>query len=192
MSNHPSANNQSGQSAARDLLIVAAVILAVAAMSMSAYILWSNQKNATPPADKAYLEQIKSRLPPAGEGGLAAPASGAGNNNAAGAGAALGPETQIISGVLAEINSESVVVAEKNDNKQTTVRLGSDVKITYNNQPFDRSRFYIGDQLEITVVKENDLWQARQVKVIVSANPATPAPVPKTPNVRPDGSIKPL
>jgi hypothetical protein len=185
-------SNQSGQSSARDLLIVVAIVLAVAALVMVAFIFLRN-KNTALPDKNGYLEQIKKQLPATGSAGTTGESRESADVTGAGT-TSLVPQEEIRSfqAVLTGIAADSLTLMEKGGNKQITVYLEPTTNIIYNNEKFERSRFYIGDQLEATVVKRAGNWQAREIKVIVSANPATPAPVPKTPNVQPDGSIKPL
>ncbi|OGY91843.1 MAG: hypothetical protein A3H70_00460 [Candidatus Komeilibacteria bacterium RIFCSPLOWO2_02_FULL_48_11] len=101
---------------------------------------------------------------------------------------------QIVRGVLTVINPETISVATEGANQKIEISLRPETTITYQNKAFDRSRFYIGDQLEITARPAAGTLVAETITVLVSASPATPAPLPPvTPqNIQPDGSIKPL
>ncbi|MDP1709272.1 MAG: hypothetical protein Q8L21_00085, partial [Candidatus Komeilibacteria bacterium] len=106
-------------------------------------------------------------------------------------------EAEIINtviGVLTGILPDTLEITEKSTSNKITIGLTADTVIMYNGQNFDRSRLYIGDQLEIKTKKEGTAWRARQITVLVSASPETPAAMPQiTPqNIRPDGSVKPL
>lgn len=102
--------------------------------------------------------------------------------------------SQIVRGVLIVISPETITVNAESTNQRIEISLRPETTITYQNQVFDRSRFYVGDQLEITARPEAGTLVAETITVLVSASPATPAPLPQiTPqNIRPDGSIKPL
>lgn len=177
-------DNQQAQAAARDVLIAAAIVLAVAALAMATFI-WLKSDAGEVQKALSDLEQIKksaaegARVDAAGQTtpGLTNQTPDAAATTATGT--PPSEDERVLSGVLSDIGDNIITITDKDDKKQA-IDLDADVSITYQGEKFDRSRFYLGDQLQITMKKKGGSWLAARVAVVISANPAVPAPVPKT------------
>ena len=170
--------NQAGQADSKQITIVAIVTIVAALMIVAIFILLSNRQAPDTKTDD-FLKNLEAQRQNQNKPGAADNA-----NNA--------QETLTFTGVLTEIKTDSLVIIEKDTQNKITISLSDNTPITYSGQKFDRSRFYIGDQLQISAVNAGNKLVADAITVLVSASPATAAPVPPAANVRPDGTIKPL
>lgn len=170
--------NQNGEGNGKQITIIAIVTIIAALMIVAIFILLSNRQTPDTKTDD-FLKNINAQRQNQNK------PSGADNADNV-------QKTLALIGVLTEIKTDSLVIIEKDTQNKITVSLSDSTPITYNGQKFDRSRFYIGDQLQITAINAGDKLVAGAIMVLVSASPATAAPVPPAANIRPDGSIKPL
>lgn len=170
--------NQTGAAGSQQVLIIAIITIAAALMIVAIFVILKNRKT-TDSATNDFLKNIEAQRQ--------------GQNRPDSSNTATGNQTTLsYTGVLTEINTDSLVITEKDSQNKITIFLTATTPVMYNGQPFSRTKFYVGDQLQITAKNLGDRLQAESVTVIVSASPATAAPVPIAPNVRPDGTIKPL
>lgn len=177
--------NQSGEISARDALITTAITLALSIVIIIVFIIWSSVRGRLTP-------QAPGTAPPVGAGkerGMGAQTPGAADT-----GQTKEKNEEIVAGVLTAIAGDQLIIRVEKTDKEVAVFLNNDTAIEYNGAPFAKSRFYIGDQLAVTAMKENNRLAAKLITVLVAASPAAPAPVPGPgkADIRPDGSIKPL
>lgn len=164
----------------RQIIIVLGITILAAAVIIVVFALLSNRQGNTGTQDyQNYLDQLKKQ------------------ENTPGSSADQAEEEvqlQTINGVLTAIGEEDLEITVEGTSQKTKVSFLPGTTITYQDKIFERSRFYVGDQLAITGAEQNGAFVAQKIVVLVSASPATPAALPPiTPqNIRPDGSIKPL
>lgn len=171
--------NQNGQSNGKQIIIIAGITIATALMIVAIFVILSKNK-PTDATTNDFLKNIEAQRQKQNS-------LGNGNNSPDNSQTALS-----YTGILMEIKTDSIVITEKESKNKITLFLTPETPVTYNGALFSRSKFFIGDQLEISAVNLGDKLRAESIKVLVSASPATAAPVPPAANVRPDGSIKPL
>ena len=168
--------NQNGTTNGKQIVIIAMITIMAALMIIAIFVILSGR--VTPDtATNDFLRNLERQRPGR-------------ESNPKTPGAAESAVSYV--GVLTEIKPDALVITEKDTQNKITINLDTNTPITYNGQVFNRAKFYVGDQLEIVVKKQDSNWQAESIIVLVSASPATAAPLPVVPNVRPDGSIKPL
>lgn len=170
--------NQAGQADSKQITIIAIITIVAALMIVAIFVLLSNRQAPAANTDD-FLKNIEAQRQKQNKPGAV---GNTGNTQ----------ETLSLAGVLTEIKTDSLVIIEKDTQNKITISLSDNTSINYSGQKFDRSRFYIGDQLQITAINAGDKLVADEITVLVSASPATAAPVPPAANVRPDGTIKPL
>lgn len=170
--------NQTGDAGGKQIMIIALITVVAALMIVAIFTILSKNKTSETATDD-FLKNINAGRPNQNQ----APSGSAADNE---------PETLSYAGVLTEIKSGSIVISQKESQNKITFFLTPETPVIYNGQPFSRSKFYIGDQLEISAVNLGDKLRAESIKVLVSASPATAIPVPVTPNVSPSGSFRPL
>lgn len=168
--------DQRGQSDNRPIVVIAAVTIIAALMIVGIFIMLSGRRTPDT-ATSDFLRNLERQRP-----GRESPT---GNQTGA-------PARETYRGVLTEIKTDVLVITESNTQNKITVSLTNDTPLTYNGQGFDRSRFYVGDQLEVTAKNTGGQLRAESIIVLISASPATDKPAPPAVNVQPDGSIKSL
>jgi|GEM_PF-2430773 len=163
----------------RQILIVLGVTVAAAVIIVVVFATLINRDSGNNQDYQDYLNSLKSQQ---NTGQQPTPAN------------TTEVQRQIVRGVLTVIGTEEISVTAEGTNQKIEIALRPETTVTYQNKAFDRNRFFVGDQLEITARPEASALVAEAITVLVSASPATPAPLPViTPqNIRPDGSIKPL
>ena len=160
-------------------MVIAGITIAAALMIVAIFVILSKNKMAGTATDD-FLKNIEAQREKQNN-------QGSSNNSPDDNQAALS-----YTGVLIEIKADSLVIIEKDTQNKITTSLSDNTPITYSGQRFDRSRFYIGDQLQITASNAGNKLAAEAIVVLVSASPATAAPAPPAANIRPDGTVKPL
>lgn len=168
--------NQTGAAESKQIVIIAIVTIIAALMIIAVFAILS--RGPAPATTTNDFLQNLERQRQSRPGNTATP---------------VAPESAVsYRGVLSEIKPDALVITETDTQNKITVYFAANTPITYNGQTFSRSKFYVGDQLQITAKNLGDKLQAESITVLVSASPATAAPTPGAVNVQPDGSIKPL
>lgn len=171
--------NHRGATALRDILVTAVVTLTAAVIIIVFFIVVVNRSGRSPALPGTIPQSQNEGQKPSQQNqqpGTETPAD----------------TRQTYRGVLTSLSADTLVVTEKETQKRITIALNKDTVIKYNEHDFSRSQLYIGDQVEIIAETNTDPPQAENILVVVSASPSEPAPLPKTPDTRPDGNIKPL
>lgn len=171
--------NTQGEMSSRHLLIVGALTLFAALVIIIAFIVAANRQKSTADPNVDLLDLVRQRQEAQSQTNQA-PSSEA--------------EVELASyrGVLAAVNNNLLTVIEAETQATRTFALTDATGITYNGQPFPRSRLHPGDALVIDARSVGQDLIADRIIVIISASPETPAPTPPAPNMLPDGTIKPL
>lgn len=177
--------NQAGQITGRDILITATITIGLAILITVAFLIWNGRTQ---------------RISPKGSESFPVSSQKQESNKADGTGAggeqtgqeAQKPGEENFQGVLTAISEDNIVILDKKTNKDITISLSKNTIFEYNGKPFDKSQFYIGDQLMVTGIKQEKSVSANKITVLVAASPNMPAPMPVKVDVRPDGSLKPL